>query len=332
MKIRDRVYGTTELSEPLLIELIDSQPLRRLKNIAQFGVPDKYYRFPGFSRFEHSVGVMLLLKKFGASLEEQVAGLLHDVSILALSHVADWVMGANEKEDYHDNIYRQFVMETEVPDILKRYNVALERTIDIKNFSLLERPLPNLCADRIDYALREFSVWTNPQAVSSIFQSLKAYNGNFVFDSQDVALIFAKTFLRCQNEHWGSSDAATRYYLLSNILKKALEKSIISTKDFYQNDDYLINKLEESNDEKIGSTLDLLLETKWFKPAGGRKGIVVRKKPRYVDPEILKDGKLSKLSKLNLNFAKSLEKQKELGREGIKIGSPQRQNPLVFQV
>lgn len=34
---------------------------------------------------------MLLLRKLGASLEEQLASLLHDISTFAVSHVADWV-------------------------------------------------------------------------------------------------------------------------------------------------------------------------------------------------------------------------------------------------
>jgi len=50
------------------------------------------------TRFDHSVGVMLLIRKLGAGsspasalLKEQVAALLHDVSHTAFSHVIDYV-------------------------------------------------------------------------------------------------------------------------------------------------------------------------------------------------------------------------------------------------
>ncbi len=89
MIINDAIYGKYKINEPVLVELIKSRPMQRLKKIAQLGIPDRFYHIRGFSRFEHSLGVMLLLRKLNASLEEQAAGLLHDVSHTAFSHVVD---------------------------------------------------------------------------------------------------------------------------------------------------------------------------------------------------------------------------------------------------
>jgi hypothetical protein len=107
MKINDKIYEKVEIEEPVLLELLKSSSVLRLKNISQFGVPDKYYHFKNYSRYEHSIGVMILLRKLGATLEEQIAGLLHDVSVLAFSHVIDWVFanGRDGVEDYHDSIH-----------------------------------------------------------------------------------------------------------------------------------------------------------------------------------------------------------------------------------
>jgi hypothetical protein len=84
MIINDKIYGKVKIEEPVLLKLLKSPSVLRLKNISQFGVPDLYYHFKNYSRYEHSVGVMILLRKLGATLEEQVAGLLHDVSVLTL--------------------------------------------------------------------------------------------------------------------------------------------------------------------------------------------------------------------------------------------------------
>ncbi len=109
MIIKDRVYGIFKVTSPVILELIKSPSLLRLKKIAQYGVPDKYYHLRGYSRYEHSLGVMLLLKKLGASEKEQIAGLLHDISHTAFSHLVDWVLDQGDKEifqdDNHKNIF-----------------------------------------------------------------------------------------------------------------------------------------------------------------------------------------------------------------------------------
>lgn len=78
--IGDDIYGEIKINEPILLKLLGSPSILRLKKISQCGVPDRYYHLKNYSRYEHSVGAMILLRKLGATLEEQVAGLLHDVS------------------------------------------------------------------------------------------------------------------------------------------------------------------------------------------------------------------------------------------------------------
>jgi len=80
MIVNDKLYAKVEITSPVLLELIKSKSMQRLKKIAQHGIPNKYYHYAGGNRFDHCVGVMLLLKRLGTTEEEQVAGLLHDVS------------------------------------------------------------------------------------------------------------------------------------------------------------------------------------------------------------------------------------------------------------
>ena len=115
MEIRDVIYGTFEIEEQVLVDLINSKPVQRLKTIEQQGLPEEYDIFPGYKRYEHSVGVMLLLKKLKASIEEQITGLLHDVSHTAFSHVVDWVMGDRVKEDFQDKVHQDIISNSEIP-------------------------------------------------------------------------------------------------------------------------------------------------------------------------------------------------------------------------
>lgn len=62
MIIDDRIYGRSKITSKVMLDLIKPIPLQRLKGIAQFGIPDEFYHKQNYSRYEHSVGVILLLK------------------------------------------------------------------------------------------------------------------------------------------------------------------------------------------------------------------------------------------------------------------------------
>jgi hypothetical protein len=319
MIIKHPIYGRQIIKEPVLIDLINSKPLQRLKNIAQLGVPNQFYYLRGPSRFEHSLGVMILLKKLGASMEEQIAGLLHDVSHLALSHIYDWVIGSNKNEDFQDKIHKKFFDNTDIPEILKKYGFILDRIVNLNNFKLLEREIPNLCADRIDYALIEFYLWANSEAVGPVLKSLKNVNGRIVFSNLKLASIFANTFLKCQREHWGGYEAVARYFLFSLILKDALNKKILNVKDFYQTDDFIIKKLIKSKDKKILRQLRTLKNKNLPRSIKGGEKKTVFKKFRYVDPEVISKGKIRKLSQISDRFRILIKKEKLHNLKGVEV-------------
>lgn len=322
MIINDKVYGKTEITEPVLLELLKSSSILRLKRISQYGIPDKYYHLNNFSRYDHSVGVMILLKKLGATLEEQVAGLLHDVSVLAFSHISDWVFGngQNGVEDYHDSIHNVFVGNTHIPAILKKYGFDLDRILDEKNFSLLEKETPNLCADRVDYALREFECWLNPEIVKKCLKSLINYNGEIVFSDAKSAYDFAKNFLELQTKHWGGYEAMMRYHLFSGALKVAINEKMLSEKDFYQDEKFVLNKFEKNKNYAIQSVLKKLRNKK-LDTVKAKNGEKIIKKFRYVDPRVLLSGKLSKLSEIDQKFVKTLEKHRTINSRGLVVAA-----------
>ena len=120
MEIDDRVYGKIQVTEPVLLEIMQSQPVQRLKGIYQAGISIRAIPKLTVTRFEHSVGVMYLLQKLGASVEEQIAGLLHDVPHTAFSHVVDYVFRSKE-HDFHEKFHEKIITESGVPIVLKKY-------------------------------------------------------------------------------------------------------------------------------------------------------------------------------------------------------------------
>jgi len=320
MIISDCLYGSTEVTEPVLLDLLKSQAVKRLYGIDQYGFPAKYYCYSGFNRGEHSVGVFLLLRRMGASLDEQIAGLLHDASHTAFSHVGCWVAGDKKNEEHQDDKHRSFLASTDVPDILKKYSIDFERISRPENFSLLEQSAPEICADRIDYALREFHAWTNPRIVQSLLQDLKVHKGSFVFQSEQAAFDFSTHFLRCQDEHWGAPDTVARYELMTRLLTYAIEQKRIQPSDMYQDDAYVMARVESWENPFAQQMLQLLQE----KPLPlvedrERPDISIKKKFRFVDPLIVDGTSEYRLSSNSAAFRTYLAECRQRNALGISV-------------
>lgn len=321
MKITDKVYGVFQVDEPVLLELLKSPPLLRLKNISMFGLPEKYYSFfnvRSYSRFEHSVGVMLLLRKLGASLEEQTAGLLHDISHFAFSHVADWVFADGKKgnEDFHHTLTEEFIKDGKISKILNKYGFSEKRIFDENNFSLLEKDAPDLCADRIDYSIRQLKHWFRPEVVPSSVKGFINYNGEIVFSNKESAKMFAKGFIDLQTQFWGGYESVKRYHLFAEALKIAMDNNLLSRKDFFEDEKHILKILENSKVKEINQIL-MTLSNKRLKKEVKENGEIVHKKFRYIDPRVIVDGKLQRLSEIDLSFKRMLEKRREINNKGI---------------
>ena len=309
MKIFDTVYGEKEITEPVLVELINSRPLQRLKGLAQYGLPDEYYHKKNFSRYEHSIGVLILLRNLKADLGEQVAGLLHDVSHTAFSHVVDWFLGDPTKEDYQDKIHLEIIKDSKIPEILENHGFSYLDISNLEAFSLLDRRAPSLCVDRLDYAFRELISLIKIRSVKKMVSSLSNFNGQVVFLEKDNAKDFANYYMELQKKHWAGDEARARYHLLAEALKIAVDEKIISIKDLRKTDLEVINLLLKNGDKRIVRRLDLL--GNGFKVVESNQGIELRKKFRYIDPEILCGGKIKLLSEISKDYFDFINEEKE---------------------
>ena len=155
MRIDDRIYGPVEVDEPVLLAVMETAPVRRLRGVLQHGITGLLGITNPLDRYEHSVGVMLLVRRLGAPVEEQIAALLHDVSHTAFSHVIDYLFQGEDGQSYHEAVKADYIARTELPDVLARHGYDWRAVLDDDAYPLLEQPLPALCADRIDYFLRD---------------------------------------------------------------------------------------------------------------------------------------------------------------------------------
>lgn len=310
MKLVDPLFGTHDIAEPLLLDLLNSAAMQRLKRIAQFGVPDKYFLQPGFSRYEHSVGVMLLLRRLGADTTEQAAGLLHDVSHTAFSHVIDWVLGDPSKENYQDERHLEVLEQPELVTILRKHNLVPNDVADYHHYPLLEREAPDLCADRVDYTLREVYHNENHAAVKICIDSLTVFDNKMVFASLEGARQFGQLYVDRQRFQWGSVNSRLRYKLFADVLQLALESKIITVEDFFADDAQVMRKIDAADDVKINAILEPMTLAFAEEHLEQGKALNLQKKIRFVDPEFIANGQLQRLSVADDDYAHELERIK----------------------
>jgi HD superfamily phosphohydrolase len=313
--LKDTIYGSYEITSPIILELLASPSTLRLKDISQMGPPDPYYHIKNYSRYVHSVGVMLILKHLGASELEQVAGLLHDVSHTTFSHLVDWVVGSEQTESFQDDQHESFIQNSKLPGILKKYGYSVKQITNYKQFTLLEQDIPALCADRIDYSLREFRL----ADAKTCFSHLVNYQNKIVFNDVDAAYLFAHGFLERQSNHWGGYEAVTRYNLFAKALKRALKLNMIDMGVFQGKEKPIIRLLENSNDIIIQ---DILSTLKQSSVAHLKKDVSpTRKKFRYVDPDVLISRHVRRLSSLSSQFKNEIEKARINNEKGVFSGT-----------
>lgn len=226
--IRDKLYGEHIITEPVLIELLQSPELSRLKGVCQHGVTALLGFGPKVTRFEHSVGAFLLVRKVGASIEEQVAALLHDISHTSLSHVVDYALSQPEEDSYHEVHKSRYLKTTQLPQILTRHGFGDLKALDEELFPLVEQPSPHLCADRLDYSLRDALAFDkfSLKYVHQVFESLKAIPGPtspnrlLVLEDPQLALALARAYLATDRDVWSNRSHANIYQRTGRIIKQ----------------------------------------------------------------------------------------------------------------
>ncbi|GAB3254289.1 HD domain-containing protein [Larkinella harenae] len=242
MMINDKLYGTFAV-QPVIEALIQSKPFQRLKSVHQGGAIFLVDPTLNHTRFEHSIGVYYLVRKLGGSVEEQIAALLHDISHTAFSHVTDYVF-KKAGEDYHEAIFDEVINQSGIPSILEQFgfNSAI---LSSDSYTLLELPLPDLCADRLDYTLRDL-FYANRISIDQIHRfldNLSVYQHQMVVNSADMADWITRQYEVLNEEYFRKKEHVYANTRFADLLSLALTRGIITTADLLGDDFQLLAKL-----------------------------------------------------------------------------------------
>ena len=176
---RDPIHSEITLNskdsiENLLIDLIDSREMQRLRWIRQLGTGWFTYHGAEASRFQHSIGAMHIARKMFQQIQDQiqasdeeieefrllalVAALLHDLGHGPFSHSCEDVTDVKHEFFTHKIILDK---RTEVNKLLVKYDpklpekvsAVLKKTYPVKFLSNIVSG--QIDCDRFDYLLRD---------------------------------------------------------------------------------------------------------------------------------------------------------------------------------
>ncbi|MEH7017189.1 MULTISPECIES: HD domain-containing protein [Bacillus] len=318
MTIYDSIYGEHHM-DGVLEELLQSKAVQRLKKIHQGGASFLVNPTWNVTRYEHSVGVMILVKMLGGSVEEQIAALLHDISHTAFSHIVDHVL-EEQDEDYHEQIFMDVIEHSELPSILHTYGYDYRMIEKWEQWTLLEKPLPNLCADRIDYTLRDLSTYgmITKQEVCSFLEDVTVHNGQICLQSIQAAEWFTEAYYKETIDFFLHPLNSYGYYILTKVLKEALQKNILHLSDFSTDDETVLHMLRSNEDCEIKKMLSSLHPNVILEESKTEYDICYKGgKARLIDPFVYRNGKMQRASVISSFVKQCNEKAKKQLQQNI---------------
>ena len=326
------IYGKFVITEPILIDLLASKAMQRLKKVHQFGISHYVQKGSDYTRYDHSVGVFALLRRYNQSLPEQISGLLHDVSHTIFSHVADYLFEHQDGIDgsYQDSIHKWFLEKTDIAEIISRHGYSLDDFMHKSGkFPALEQDLPNLCADRIEYTLYEYAINVGLENKAQVHEKIEYLlshlhfeNDIWFFDDLKAARVYAMLPLEFTKERWASVCGMYTYTMAARMLRRAIEIKLIDYDTIhFGTDDDVWQKLKNSRDLVIQDFIDKICHyTNAYRLGGVHDhNMHLKTKFRGVDPFVATLHGLHKLSKLDQDFAKEFTTLKAQVQEGVYI-------------
>lgn len=316
-------YGSLHVQEPVIVELISSPAMERLKHISQYGVTCYARNKQDFSRYEHSIGVFALLRRFNAPLGEQIAGLLHDASHTVFSHVGDVLFNQYfNRYSYQDDIHEWFLEKVGITTILSRYGLEDCCTEKAKkSMRMLEQDKPDLCADRIDYLLRGglHDDLLSQEDISCIVNDLSFKHDLWIFTSIDSARKIGYTCLWLAEHIFGAAFNAFTYAHAANALKRALDLNILRLDDIhFSTDAHIWTILKSSHDLEIQQSISKIEQYKDHFLIGNEIDHDIHYKAKFlgVDPLVETPNGLERLSALDTHYANEYNRIKNNIKRG----------------
>lgn len=301
-EVNEYFHILSEEIPDFIYEYIKAPEMQRLKGIGMScGVNFSKLR-PNvmfYSRFEHSIGVALIVWNFTRDKKQALAGLFHDIANPAFSHCIDFLNGDYEHQESTEELTTKIISESKyIMKLLNRDGIKLEEVNDYKIYPIADNDTPKISADRLEYSLSNgFSLedfWEDGE-IKKIYSNLEILKNEFGeielgFRNKEIANLFIEKIKLLWIDY-----VEDRYIMeiVVNIVKILNQKNLLKLEDLYQLSEFdIIDIAKKSNIAEVQNLVKCIEETtKLFESDEEVEGKICIKCPakyRYINP-LIKD-------------------------------------------
>lgn len=291
-------------------EFSSTSPMQRLKDVGM-NCGCEYTSFHYFtmrepySRYDHSVGVALIVWHFTHDIAQSIAGLLHDISTPVFAHVIDFL---NEdyinQESTEEDTQKIIENSQEIQLLLRKYDLTTQDVCDYHMYPIADNDSPQLSADRLEYTLGNLYNYSfcELDEIQSFYNDLiidknEENIDEIMFKDLSIAYQFTMKAFQTFNIYVADEDRFSMQ-ALADIIKFANESHIITKKDLYKEEKDVIEILENNNMtnqlwkqfccySKIEISIDKPDKGYW---------LMVNAKKRYIDAYVQGKGRMTDIS------------------------------------
>lgn len=274
-----------------LLDFMQLEEMQRLKDVGMnCGV--EYTSFPIFkncryySRFDHSVGVALIIWHFTADMKQTIAGLLHDIATPVFAHTIDFLNHDYTKQESTEEETADIIRNSkQLNSLLHRYHLNINDVIDYHQYPIADNDMPQLSADRLEYSLGNMYNYGFVQ-----IEEIKKYydhiyinsrKDELVFDDLNIAVeftghVFENSYVYISDEDRFAMES------LARILKDAIAKHVIDRMDLNATESYVIARLKA--DPEFSKRWDRYCQYHQIISCSKGQGLCIPAKKRYILP------------------------------------------------
>lgn len=326
-----KLHSIYSQETPTFIKEFSQCPeLSRLKNVGQNCGDDylneKIYPFSfNYSRYNHSVGVALIIWHFTKNIKMAVAGLFHDIATPTFAHVIDFLNNDAKTQTSTEKLTESIIKDSQsIQTLLRKYGLKTEEVSNYAMYPIADNKSPMLSADRLEYSIYmgvSRGIITIEEAdiiYNNIIIAKNEYDvDEMCFKSREIARKFA--CLSLDNGYFMCNGVSTiSNQLFADILRLAIERNIIADTEFmHSTEDEIIKKIECSKEDKMKKLWKIYQEfdsvTSAKKSITGKNtySVCVNVKHRYIDPLCLNNGNVNRISKIDVNLNKQIKDFKQ---------------------